>query len=75
MYGWTDAKNGEVPHENAKKGERETKYFEKMNGPTDIEGAFVHGWVYSVIFVVILLNISTRATSYSEGWRAQKILM
>jgi hypothetical protein len=42
MYGWADAKNGEVPHEHAKKGERETEYSKIMNGP-DNEGAFVRG--------------------------------
>jgi hypothetical protein len=42
MYGWADAKNGQVPHENAKKEERESEYVKMMSGP-DNEGAFRHG--------------------------------
>lgn len=39
MYGWADAKNGQVPNKHAKKEEREIEYAKMMEGP-DNEGAF-----------------------------------
>lgn len=72
MYGWADAKNGQVPHEHAKKEEREIEYAKVMKG-TDNEGAFGRGCVY--LFGHIRCDpIENFATSYSEGWNAQKSL-